>query len=99
MPVWYRAPGVAGTCRHAPVSSKSETTRFPVNNGATSETRDPAVCGDTTVAHKYNTSLNICTLLLCRAVFLLCSALFGSAKHFSSMLRVFCNGLKPADNV
>ncbi len=38
--------------------------------------------------HKYNTS-RICTLLLCRATFLLCWALFGSSKHLSAMPRVF----------
>ncbi len=40
-----------------------------------------------TVAQKYNTSL-VCTLLLCRAAFLLCWACFGSSKHFSAMQSV-----------
>ncbi len=40
------------------------------------------------MAQKYNTSL-ICTLLLCRAAFLLYWACFDSSKHFSAMQSVF----------
>ncbi len=44
---------------------------------------------NTTVAHKYNTSLLIYTLLLCLAVFLFCWALFGSSKHFFLLCQAF----------